>query len=433
MAVLPWSRASRPVWATAELLGKPMPISSGEFADQVLNALRHMHDYTCLQRHPLCSLFSPALPDGPNSAQRLHRLLLEAIEGLTPPTNVSVRSAQWRGYFILTSRYVEGRAAEEIAEELAISERQFYREHRKALEALIGLLWDKYRAIGREPSLAEPASQTREATPATTLWREVMRVSSHPDAIDPGDLIGGAILAVAPLAERYGVAISCRIQDGLRPIFANRTVLRQVLIEILSRCIVEFRIPRLRIRALHKRRRVLVEVSACSADGGSGFAEPMEIETARCLVEMEGGEWLGASFERGQHQLRFLLPTAEPQILLAVEDNPSTIQLLRRYLANEGYRVEGAHNGAEALRAARQLKPDAITLDVMLPGQDGWEILQLLKADEATRDIPVLVCSVLDARDVALSLGASAYLRKPFSQGQLLDSLAALHGPRAGR
>ena len=79
-------------------------------------------------------------------------------------------------------------------------------------------------------------------------------------------------------------------------------------------------------------------------------------------------------------------------------------------------------------RLAREVLPAAITLDIMMPNQDGWEILQALKSDPATRSIPVIICSVLEDPELAHSLGAAAYLQKPISQAALLDVLGELPG-----
>jgi CheY-like chemotaxis protein len=92
--------------------------------------------------------------------------------------------------------------------------------------------------------------------------------------------------------------------------------------------------------------------------------------------------------------------------------------------------VVGATAGAEVLKLARELAPVAVALDVMMPTQDGWEVLQSLKNDPTTRNIPVIICSVLDDPELAYSLGAAAYLHKPVTQADLLSALAALEpGP----
>jgi CheY-like chemotaxis protein len=116
------------------------------------------------------------------------------------------------------------------------------------------------------------------------------------------------------------------------------------------------------------------------------------------------------------------------KVLLAIEDNEGIVRVFQGYLATYGYVVMGATSGDEALRLAREVSPIAITLDIMMPTQDGWEILQVLKSDPATRSIPVIICSVLEDPQLARSLGAVAYLQKPISQADLLDVLSRLPG-----
>ena len=116
------------------------------------------------------------------------------------------------------------------------------------------------------------------------------------------------------------------------------------------------------------------------------------------------------------------------KVLLAIEDNEGIVRVFQGYLATYGYVVMGATSGDEALRLAREVSPIAITLDIMMPTQDGWEILQVLKSDPVTRSIPVIICSVLEDPQLARSLGAVAYLQKPISQADLLDVLSRLPG-----
>ncbi len=111
------------------------------------------------------------------------------------------------------------------------------------------------------------------------------------------------------------------------------------------------------------------------------------------------------------------------RLVLAIDDDPDVVLLLKENLADAGYRVVGASNGAEGLRLARELKPSAITLDIVMPQTDGWQVLHGLKADPATRDIPVLLLSVVDQKDLGYRLGAADYLMKPFERDELLAAL----------
>jgi len=108
------------------------------------------------------------------------------------------------------------------------------------------------------------------------------------------------------------------------------------------------------------------------------------------------------------------------RLVMVVEDNESAALLLATNLTRGGYRVEVVRNGRSVLEQAIKLKPSAITLDVVLPDIDGWEVLRALKATAATRDIPVLVISVLDDRALGLALGADDYMVKPIQREALL-------------
>ncbi len=114
---------------------------------------------------------------------------------------------------------------------------------------------------------------------------------------------------------------------------------------------------------------------------------------------------------------------AEGSHILVIEDDPGAVRLLRTYLEGEGYEVEVAANGEDGMAAAHRRTPDAIILDVLLPGIDGWEVLRRLKADPALRDLPVVVVTVVDERNVAMSLGAVDYFLKPVNPAALLARL----------
>ncbi len=116
----------------------------------------------------------------------------------------------------------------------------------------------------------------------------------------------------------------------------------------------------------------------------------------------------------------------EAPLMLVVEDDPSTSELLTLYLAQGGYRVAHAYNGDTAISRIRELKPFAVLLDVMLPGKDGWEILQEMKSDPELKDIPVIISSVIDNSELGFTLGASDYLVKPVDRITLLKKLEEL-------
>jgi signal transduction histidine kinase/CheY-like chemotaxis protein len=116
------------------------------------------------------------------------------------------------------------------------------------------------------------------------------------------------------------------------------------------------------------------------------------------------------------------VPDAERTVLV-VDDDPNALDLIGRTLQGAGVRVVTASDGREAVRMARSLLPVAITLDVMMPGMDGWEVLRELKAEPATRDIPVIMVTMTDDRSLGYALGATEFLTKPVERAQLVELL----------
>jgi CheY-like chemotaxis protein/anti-sigma regulatory factor (Ser/Thr protein kinase) len=108
-------------------------------------------------------------------------------------------------------------------------------------------------------------------------------------------------------------------------------------------------------------------------------------------------------------------------LVLCIDDDPEVIDLLRRYLIPEGYSVKGVNSGEEGIRLAQELHPAVITLDIMMPEKDGWQVLRELKDNPMTRDIPVIIHSVVENRPLALSLGALEVVTKPSEPKEILS------------
>ncbi|MGM0554818.1 MAG: hybrid sensor histidine kinase/response regulator [Myxococcota bacterium] len=118
--------------------------------------------------------------------------------------------------------------------------------------------------------------------------------------------------------------------------------------------------------------------------------------------------------------------------VLVVEDDEDARELLRRTLEHDGYEVVTASTGREGLLLARELEPDVITLDVMMPALDGWTVLSLIRKNPRLRDIPVVLISMLDEREKGLALGADHYMSKPIDRERLRAVLATYGRPRFG-
>ncbi len=116
--------------------------------------------------------------------------------------------------------------------------------------------------------------------------------------------------------------------------------------------------------------------------------------------------------------------------ILIIDDDPTVSELMKRQLLKEGYQVVIAPNGKEGISLARDLKPDVITLDILMPEMDGWSVLRTLKADPEVSNIPVIMASILDEKNKGFSLGAADFLSKPIQKEYLMKSIRNLIGDK---
>ena len=271
---------------------------------------------------------------------------------------------------------------------------------------------------------------------------------------------------IESLAERKHHTVEVDVEPGLPAIVADAAKFRQITVNLLSNAI-KFTPDggRIRIAARRPPGEPMIEIAV--SDNGIGIAaadtprifrefEQLDSEYVReqqgtglglaltkKLVELHGGRiQVESEIDRGS-TFRFSLPlraqpsatppaavdAAEPArpergpLILVVEDDPRAGDLLAHFLTAAGYRVAHASSGSQAVTLAKSLIPDAITLDILLPGEDGMAILGQLKGAPATKEIPVVVVSITDHRELGLSLGAVEWLVKPVQRDEFVAAV----------
>lgn len=175
-----------------------------------------------------------------------------------------------------------------------------------------------------------------------------------------------------------------------------------------------------------------VDGSATRKSGGSGLG----LSICANLVQLHGGR-IGIHSETSTGStFWFTLPLYQQpeqeipegkKVVLAIDDDPQVIGLYERYLNPQGYYVVPLTDPTKAKEQVLKIKPYAITLDIMMPNRDGWSVLTDLKSDPATRDYPVIICSIMEQADKGFSLGAADYLLKPILEEDLVCALDRLN------
>jgi PAS domain S-box-containing protein len=161
----------------------------------------------------------------------------------------------------------------------------------------------------------------------------------------------------------------------------------------------------------------------CNQMGGDISVESTLGEGSTFTMRLPIGPGADADAER--HMRAATVDTNAPSsdIVLVVDDDPTVREMMQRYLTREGYHVVTAADGDEGLRIARHMKPSVITLDVVMPEKDGWDVLRSLKSERTLSGIPVVMLTIIDERSKGYALGASDYVIKPINKRQLLSVL----------
>jgi CheY-like chemotaxis protein len=394
-----------------------------ELYDWTHDALEGLYDLAFLEHH----IHQPCVQERFTSGRALQEAIQKIIEQLRPPLSISEQSRAFRIYNVLNLRYIQGLTQTEAAAEMNLSVRHFKREQEKAINAAVALLFEE-PASHEAPIATEPAA----AHPAIEYVRidELLRLSLN---------------VIEPLLQQQNLSIKVNQPGALPIVRASRIVARQLLISALSWLVNGRRDAQLEIRAVATPAHVCLQFVKPAHAGQPSASPPQaseEYNTVKQLAADLGARVsLSSATETASDPapatlLELALPVCETRCVLMIEDVQDSIELVKRYLEQSGeYHLVAVTHADEALQQAALLQPVAILLDIMMPERDGWDVLNLLKADPLTASIPVIVSSVVKGLDLAYALGAVDILHKPFSAAQLITKLHSVeaHGsqPRA--
>jgi signal transduction histidine kinase/DNA-binding response OmpR family regulator len=379
----------------------------------------------------------------------------------------------------------ELRAARDAAEEANKAKSQFLanvsHELRTPLNIIINyseMLQEEATATGHTEFLSDLEKIRTAGKHQLALINDILDLSKIEagkidlglESLDLAALVQDVATTIRPVVERKGNTLVVEVADGPGIIQADQIRLKQCLFNLLSNAgkftengTVTFTVSRVsrdgrdlvvfRVRdtGIGMTPEVLARIFQAFNQADGGIARKyggtgLGLAITRKLAELMGGT-IAVESESGKGSTFTLeLPadvakapsepvapvkygsppmpaTAGRPTVLVVDDDAAVRELLERFLTGEGFRVVGAQRGEEALRLARELQPQAITLDVMMPEMDGWSVLTALKSDASTANIPVVMLTIVEDRNLGYTLGATDYLTKPIDRDRLLTVL----------
>jgi signal transduction histidine kinase/DNA-binding response OmpR family regulator len=293
---------------------------------------------------------------------------------------------------------------------------------------------------------------------------EAGRMEVFAERFEVDRVVQEIVTTIQPFTEKNQNRLEVTVPEGTGEMHSDLTKLRQILFNLLSNASKFTHEGTVRLAATRQERGGAPWLEFRVADSGIGMApeqlarvfEPftqadasttrhfggtgLGLAITKSFCEMLGGEisatsepgkgseftvWLPAELpeeqaEEAEAPLREAAPArADATTVLVIDDDASARDLMRRFLGREGFRVLTAASGAEGLQLARERAPDVITLDILMPGMDGWAVLSELKAEPRLAEIPVVVVTITDDQSLGYALGASEYMTKPIDRRQL--------------
>jgi CheY-like chemotaxis protein len=387
-----------------------------DFVRQVKDVLERLYDFPYLQYHPLVQGSSVAAErSGETAGQRLRSDIVAAIESLSPGPGVPFRAPHARLYNLLHLRYIEGMTVQEAAHELGISERQGYRDLRRGEESVAAVLWTLHSVP--LPSVEPGAARL------SSIQVEMARLEPKPRPSVINLLLEQAQKIVERLASARSVRFHNELSGEPASILTDPVLALQVFTNLFSYAVQQAQPGDLNTE-LHAgpegaslTLRYIPEAHSRKATFVNQVVTEL-IERLHWKVHQED--------QADGSRAVVLAMMARGPTVLVIDDNEGLVELLDRYLTGHACRVLPASSGPEGLKLAKQVSPDAIVLDVMMPEMDGWELLQRLRAHSQTATMPVIVCSVFNDPELAYSLGASLFVPKPVKRAEILAALRQL-------
>lgn len=391
-------------------------LSDEQVIDAVQGALRQLYDSQALRGNPLVAALG--LADSQTAASELNQVITEAIHALRPDAAVPPEAGAWRIYEILEYRFLQQVGQIELARQLGLSVRHLRREEHRATEMLAQAL--------RPLLLSRGGERNANAEELVSAGTDLAWIGDHAPVsqVDIAAAVSEAVGLAHPLAVARRIVVEVDVPPAPVVVSMQPVALREMILQLLTAVICHTTDSSMRVQVRPSAQAVEIEIEAAwqglrpEAREECQYALQMARQIARrCGVAVE------ASLESECFTATLTLPQTPGVPVLVIDDNEDALRLLRRYAVGTPFHILSASTLTQGLVLAAQTRPQIIVLDVLMPNVDGWQVLAQLLHHPLTMQAPILVCSILTQEELALSLGASAYLRKPVTRQAFLQAL----------
>jgi CheY-like chemotaxis protein len=397
-----------------------------EIEQQLRDALAHLYDPNFRPEPKLCEFLGCQVQDGMVAVEST---ILKAIEDLKPKDPSSTASQITKFYEVLYNRYVLLLTLEETALRMHLSVSSTWRDQRSAINYLATVLWKKSHVLYKpgqsgDPNFPDRIEQSNE-DPQNMDWHEQARrelaslYRYTPDAVaDVGKLVESVLELENNLAVSRGVQLEWVPNKSRLVAEIHPTVLRQLLIAVIGFFVRNTENKKVMLFTKLEDGNIKITVTARFSNA-LGLTESDLLKNIPLLDDSSA-----EVFQDGNQVYLWLkFPSVERVTVLVVDDNQDMIRLYRRASEGSNYRIVPYVDGQDLFDAIQTTAPDVIVLDVMLPRQDGWDLLMQLHANQVTRYIPVIICSVVKEAELAYALGAAKFISKPVLPQDFIQAL----------
>jgi CheY-like chemotaxis protein len=394
-----------------------------DLVQDLRRAFHHLYDPVELRKNALMAVLRLESPAD------LRQLLQEIVESLRPTVGVAQHSDAWRTHRVLHHRYIEQFDQQGVAANLGLSIRQLRRQEVVALQSVVDLLCVRFglnRCREHEYSLDAHAEPRADEAAQFSRDMHLIQRTDPKRSLDLTLLVESVLETLAAKAATCGVRLLLKGFDGDVYVESVPQLVRQALLIMLPPLMERARNSDVQISVDRSVQSVRLDALVCDAESCATACVVDDSEMAGRLLVLADAE-----LEVDTHGFAVRFASAVAATVLIIDDNEDAHLLYRRFVTHTSYRLLHAYNVSQAEALLRDITPHVVVLDVMMPDVDGWEMLGRLREHPQTMSIPVVVCTILPQQNLANTLRAAAFLRKPINAENFVATLDKLTGASA--